>query len=145
MFVDSVSFGKTILVKAPVQVAYKIATMANIKSETECGKQVNKFIDDTHKGKAYAYPSEYLPDKSYIFSGEEGNKYWKSLCKAWDKTEYARDFYRNDAKTARIETAIAWEMHRANVNALIKSSEKVLEMNVIYDKSGKIKAVNINA
>ncbi len=144
MTVNSVSFGKIILVNAPLHSAEKIAVMANKRGKTDLNKQVKNIINDTIYGKAHAFPANNSKEKSYIFSGKEGRKYWKSYNEAIDRMDFARNYFR-DKKIADIDIEFSWRRHGEYVEELANSSKNIPVMNVKYNKLGDIKSVNLLA
>ena len=144
MSVNSVSFGKVILVKAPLVVAEEITDLANGRNKTALSKQVKSIINDRKYGKAHAYPSNNSKGISYIFSGKEGRKFWRSHREAWDRMNNAPNTYRDDL-VADIAVDYAWRKHNERVDELINSSKMITIMGVEYDKSGNIKSINVNA
>ena len=75
MKINPVSFGKIIRVNAPYEIACQIADIANEKVSPAINlkRSVSALFNDTARGEARTF----CFDKriSYIFSGEEGNKY----------------------------------------------------------------------
>ena len=144
MKVNSVSFGKVVLVKAPLKEAYKIAGIANGSENTELAIQIKKIINDTKEGQAHAYSFNEHGDKSYIFSGEEGNDYWASYCEAWDCMNSAYAYYGNH-DLADIESKDAWEKHAQNVNRIISTAKEPEIINVAKNRMGEISQINLEA
>jgi hypothetical protein len=145
MTVSPVSFGKITLVKAPLHAAENIALMANKRNKTELGKQVKTIINDTKYGKAHAYPSGYLENVSYIFSGKEGRKYNKLFTNACERANFVQSYFR-DNKIADSDIQFTWRRFDEQVEEeLIKPAKDFSVMDVEYNKLGDIKSVNIIA
>ena len=142
MAVSPVSFGKIILVNAPLRTAEKITLMANKRNKTDLGKQVKSIINDTIHGKAHAYPSKDSENISYIFSGKEGRKYKKLFNEACERTNFAQDYYR-DTKILDSDMCFTWKRFGEQVEEMANSSKNLQVMGVEYNKSGDIKSVNI--
>ena len=62
----SVSFGKIVIVNAPLRTAQTIANRANYRSNTSVGEQIQTIINDTRFGKAHAFPVCGSKEKSYM-------------------------------------------------------------------------------
>ena len=142
--VNPISFGKVILVKAPLKEAQKIADIANEDHKTRLAKKVKRIINDTQDGKAYAYSFNPLSDKSYIFSGKEGYEFGKSHSVAFAETNYIETYwFKSRSSAAKI--ARAWELHAQNVNKIISSAQNRPIIDIEYNKKGEISNVNLNA
>ena len=95
MNTNNVSFGKIVKVSAPLNVAENIAARANNSGTSRLDAQIKNIINDTRQGRAYAYafPDTYCTNptenESYIFSGAEGIKYFKSFDSAWNGMDHA--------------------------------------------------------
>ena len=136
---SSISFGKIVKVNAPVKTAQKIILMSH--RHTEAGRKLNAILNENKPGKAHAYSFPDKEEESYIFTGVEGQKYWKSHCEAWDKIEHSHHYYKGDRETANAQTA--WSQHSKNVAGIIKSyNGKMLELDekCLEDKN----QININ-
>ena len=144
MAISPVSFGKIILVEAPLSTAEKISVLANKRNKTDLGKQVKNIINDTLYGKAHAYPSNDSLDKSYIFSGKEGRKYKKLYNEACDSANFSQNYYR-DNKIAAADMAFTWRRFDEQVEKMVESSKNLSVMSVEYNKLGDIKSVNLIA
>ncbi len=139
----SVSFGKIVIVNAPLRTAQTIANRANYRSKTSVGEQIQTIINDTRFGKAHAFPVCGSKEKSYIFSGSEGRKYGNLLMETLYKMDLAHYFLDNEIKI--IDTSKTWEHFEEQVEELVSSSKNVSVMNVDYTNLGDIKSVNLIA
>ena len=144
MTINSVSFGKVTLIKAPLEEAQKIADIANRNEETKLAKDVKQVINDTQDGPARAFSFNPSIEKSYIFSGKEGQDFWKAYCTAKAETDYIKT-YCSRSKSADTKIKKADEELSLNVNRIITSSQYHPIINVEHDEEGEISTVNINA
>ena len=140
----SVSFGKIIVVNAPLRTAQEIALMANRRNKTKAGKQIQTIIDDSRFGRVHAFPADEKNEKSYLFSGSEGRKFGKMFAEALSRFDFAHNYYR-DEKIKDSDINFSWRRLGEQVRELVDSSKNVSEMNVEYTNLGDVKSVNVIA
>ena len=140
----SVSFGKILVVNAPLRTAQEIANIANHRNKTNVGEQVQAIINDTRLGKAHAFPVYGSKEKSYIFSGKEGRKFGKMLAGALDRFDFAHHYYQ-DNKIKDSDINFTWKHLGEQVEELVASSKNTPVMKVDYTNLGDIKSVNVVA
>ena len=120
MRVNQVSFGKIVKVNAPFDVAKQIEEIANGRKakSTKLDSDVKNLFNDTEKGEAHTF--RYDKRVSFIFSGEEGTKYWNSHNDALNNIRDIKAKTRDRFK-ARDKAQKAWAAHRSYVYKLINN------------------------
>ena len=145
MLTQPISFGKVIMVNAPLTVANRISAIANGGGNSKIEKQIKKIVNDTNKGRAYTYSFDHSKPESYIFSGKDGKKYWDMHCQACDRVDYINFFY-EDEYSAESDIKDIWDVHRSHVEKMIQSSPYITKLDVDFDNvNKKIKSINVLA
>ena len=142
---QNISFGRVLKVNAPSYVADKIIDMAQRK-ELPADKPTNVLLGNCKDAHSYSFYDN--KDESYIFTGKDGKRFWQSHCKAWDRMDYAHEYYKGDEDFVRPAVEEAWEDHEKNVEEIIDTADKILELNVEYIEDCNqvnIKSLNIMA
>ncbi|MBQ9245537.1 hypothetical protein IJ182_04640 [bacterium] len=131
---NNINFGKAIKVNAPFNSALKIAQIANgcNTPNEQANLQIRQLIDDVDFGKARA--CHYDKDVSYIFSGDEGNKFWDlynlSIDMLKDENEPQIDTRKKD-KDEYIDDEYVFQ-NRINAKKVLLTSKDYHEINVNY-------------
>ena len=141
---QSISFGKIYKVNVPADVAGIVVDTArwhrnNFKN--------SKLLGNPDKAHVVSPNNQDV----YIFTGKDGENYWKSYCQAFEHMDWAHNYYKSDDFFFDIETDSAWEEH-ANWtrNYLNDNRSKIKKLNVKYRNCDYpehiiIKSINITA
>ena len=143
---QNISFGGVLKVNAPYYVANKVIKMAQRKEEQPVDKKLAKLLD----GCKYAHPYSLNENESYIFTGKDGKRYWKSYCAAWDEMQFAIEYYNGDQDKANAHIENAWNRHKKEVAEIINAAGSVQKLDVCYDEDrlcddANIKSINFLA
>ena len=132
---SNVNFGRTIKVNAPKSVAVKIANIANNNGKRPIEKQIRQIFYDVKVGKAYSFSFDDEKNTSYILSGKEGETYYRSVMKAKNIIEGAKNDYGTESGFAKLEAKLAIQNHKDRMHDLISKTLEKCSLNV---KIGKI-------
>ena len=140
---QNISFGRIFKVNVPSSIAEKVVYTA--KRNTYQFK--NSRLLGNPKQAHVVVPNE---QDVYIFTGKDGEAYWKSYSEAHDHMEWAHNRYGGD-ELFDIETDWAFKEHGNWTRQYIENNrKKIKNMNVEYNECGYplgtvIKSIDIKA
>ena len=138
---QNISFGRVLKINAPGYIADGIIEKAQRKEISPLNKKAGRLLGSCRGAHAYSFGE----NESYIFTGKDGQKFWQSHCKAWDKMDYAHEYYHGDVDYINPMVEEAWENHENTVKEIINSADKVHELDVQYGDNTGYKQVNIKS
>jgi len=142
MRVNQVSFGKIVKVNAPNEVARQIKDIANkkISAGTLVKREISDLFNDISRGEAHTF--EFDKRTSYIFSGEEGNKYWQLHQKTLDELVKIKTQIPEKEKAKELMKNTL-DNHRENIMKLICDALTVQSIEPTYNNKMKLRSLNI--
>ena len=138
---QNISFGKVLKINAPRYIADGIIEKAQRKEISPLNRKAGRLLGNCKDAHAYSFDE----NESYIFTGTDGQKFWQSHCKAWDKMDDAHEYYHGDVDFINPMVEEAWENHDNTVREIISSADKIHELNVRYGDNTGYKQVNIKS
>ena len=139
MTVNNISFGQVTKINAPIQVAKKVADIANDeqKKSVFCNirnrklkTQIKSAFPDVKEGKAVVYSDK--DNVSFIFSGRDALEFNVLYAQHQLDADHA-EYYYSALPSAGMFKKIEEDNYHKQVLSIISNSYKVFEADVAYD------------
>lgn len=146
MNITPLSFGRIVKVNAPLNIAEKVADIANSRNKHPLSRITkNIFLDSGEKDVVAFNPTENK-SISYLFSGSDAQKAMDIKSEMLDECDRMCSYYHGEEDLVNAAFSSASECAGKKLNDLIVANKHISSMNVIPTNDGSdIKFIDLNA
>lgn len=146
MNITPLSFGRIVKVNAPLNIAQKVADIANWDKNHLLSKSVGNIFCDSGEEDVIAFNPTKNESVSYLFSGADAKKAMDIKGEMIDECDRMCSYYHGEEDLVDAAFASASERAGEKLNKLIEGTKHISSMNVIPTNDGSdIKFIDLNA
>ncbi len=146
MNITPLSFGRIVKVNAPINIAQKVADIANWNKKHPLSRNVGNIFCDSGENDVVAFSPTKNKNVSYLFSGADAKKAMDIKGEMIDECDKMCSYYHGEDDLVDAAFASASERAGEKLNKLIEGTKHISSMNVIPTNDGSdIKFIDLNA